>query len=54
MLYGEAGTDLVRKLLTDAERARAVVYLSAVSLCEIVSTLIKTRARKWRGTNWRW
>jgi predicted nucleic acid-binding protein len=42
LIYGEPGVDIVRRLLEDAERERAVVYLSVLSLCEIVSTLIKT------------
>lgn len=42
LIYGEPGVDIVRQLLEDAERERAVVYLSVLSLCEIVSTLIKT------------
>jgi predicted nucleic acid-binding protein len=42
LLYGEPGVDIVRRLLEDAEREKALVYLSAVTLCEIVSSLIKT------------
>jgi predicted nucleic acid-binding protein len=42
LIYGERGVDIVRQLLEDAERERAVVYLSVISLCEIVSSLIKT------------
>jgi predicted nucleic acid-binding protein len=42
LIYGEPGVDIVRQLLEDAERERAVVYLSVLSLCEIVSSLIKT------------
>jgi predicted nucleic acid-binding protein len=42
LIYGEPGVDIVRQLLEDAERERAVVYLSVISLCEIVSSLIKT------------
>ena len=42
LLYSEPGTDIVRRLLEDAEREKALVYLSAVTLCEIVSSLIKT------------
>ena len=42
LLYGEPGTDIVRQLLEDAERERALAYLSTVTLCEIVSSLIKT------------
>jgi predicted nucleic acid-binding protein len=42
LLYGEPGVDIVRRLLEDAEREKALAYLSAVTLCEIVSSLIKT------------
>ena len=42
LIYGEPGMDIVRQLLEDAERERAVVYLSVVTLTEIVSSLIKT------------
>jgi predicted nucleic acid-binding protein len=42
LLYGEPGVDIVRRLLEDAEREKALVYLSAVTLCEIVSSLVKT------------
>ena len=42
LLYGEPGVEIVRQLLEDAERERATLHLSAVTLCEIVSSLIKT------------
>src|SRR5206468_4765309 len=39
LLYGEAGMDIVRELLERSERDRGAVYLSAVTLTEVVSTL---------------
>ncbi|MEP6955646.1 MAG: PIN domain-containing protein [Chthoniobacterales bacterium] len=42
LLDGEPGVETVRELLEDAERGRASVYFSAVTLTEIVSSLTKT------------
>ena len=42
LLYGEPGTGTVRQLLEEAERGKVIVYLSAVTLCEILSSLVKT------------
>jgi predicted nucleic acid-binding protein len=42
LLYGEAGMDIVRELLEESESDRGVVYLSAVTLTEVVSSLSRT------------
>lgn len=42
LLYGEAGMNTVRELLEEAERDRGAVYLSVVTLTEVVSSLSKT------------
>ncbi len=42
LLYGEAGMDIVRELLEQSERDRGAVYLSAVTLTEVVSSLSRT------------
>src|SRR5262245_35339983 len=39
MLYGEPGMDVVTRLLEQAERQTIDLYLSAVSLAEIVSSI---------------
>ena len=42
LLYAEPGMDVVRRLLEQAERQTIALYLSAVSLAEIVSSIAKT------------
>ena len=42
LLYGEPGVNTVRELLEESERDRASVYLSVVTLTEVVSSLSKT------------
>jgi ribonuclease VapC len=42
LLQGEPGMQIVRQLLEEAERERAAVYLSVVTLTEIISSLVKT------------
>lgn len=41
LFHGEAGTNVVRELLEASERDRALVYFSAISLTEVVSSLSK-------------
>jgi predicted nucleic acid-binding protein len=41
LLYAEPGTDVVRRLLEQAEREVVTVYLSALSLTEIVSSIAR-------------
>jgi predicted nucleic acid-binding protein len=45
LLYGEAGMDTVRQLLEESERARMKLYLSALTLTEVVSSLSKTHGQ---------
>jgi predicted nucleic acid-binding protein len=42
LLYGEAGMQTVRELLEESERDRGSVYLSVLSVTEVVSSLSKT------------
>jgi predicted nucleic acid-binding protein len=42
LLYGEPGTNVVRRLLEQAEREVVTLFLSALSLAEIVSSIAKT------------
>lgn len=42
LLYAEPGMDVVRRLLEQAEREVITVYLSALSLTEIVSSITNT------------
>lgn len=42
LLYGEPGVETVRELLENAERGRASVYFSAVTLTEVVSSLTRS------------
>lgn len=42
LLYAEPGMDVVRRLLEQAEREVITVYLSALSLTEVVSSIANT------------
>ena len=42
LFYGEAGMNTVRELLEESERGQAVVYMSVVTLTEVISSLSKT------------
>jgi len=42
LLYAEPGVDTVRRLLEQAERQTIALYLSVLSLAEIVSSIVKT------------
>jgi len=42
LLYAEPGMDTVRRLLEQAERQTIALYLSVLSLAEIVSSIVKT------------
>lgn len=42
LIYGEAGMNIVRELLEESERGRVTVYLSVVTLTEVISSLSKT------------
>jgi predicted nucleic acid-binding protein len=43
LLLGEPGMELVQELLEQAERQRAMVFLSVITLTEIISSLIRTQ-----------
>ena len=46
LLYAEPGMDVVRRLLEQAERKLITLYLSALSLSEIVSSIARTHSEE--------